>query len=68
MAVEIRWDEKSGLRMGCGVRSQVIDLLKSEDGSMATVANSAGETLVPEAHERIDLTPTGLLMEVDSGH
>jgi len=24
---EIRWDEKAGLRTGCGVRSQVIDVL-----------------------------------------
>jgi hypothetical protein len=23
----IRWDEKAGLRRGCGVRSQVIDVL-----------------------------------------
>ena len=28
MAVEIRWDEKAGLRTGCGVRSQVIDVLE----------------------------------------
>src|SRR5579864_3305139 len=26
--VEIRWDEKAGLRAGCGVRSQVIDVLR----------------------------------------
>jgi hypothetical protein len=25
--VETRWDEKAGLRTGCGVRSQVIDVL-----------------------------------------
>lgn len=28
--VEIRWDEKAGLRTGCGVRSQVIDVLKAQ--------------------------------------
>src|SRR6202142_1201765 len=27
---EIRWDEKAGLRTGCGVRSQVIDVLKAQ--------------------------------------
>jgi hypothetical protein len=27
MIVENRWDEKAGLRTGCGVRSQVIDVL-----------------------------------------
>jgi hypothetical protein len=27
----IRWDEKSGLRTGCGVRSQVIDVLKAQE-------------------------------------
>ena len=26
----IRWDEKAGLRTGCGVRSQVIDVLKAQ--------------------------------------
>jgi hypothetical protein len=25
-----RWDEKAGLRAGCGVRSQVIDVLKAQ--------------------------------------
>jgi hypothetical protein len=25
-----RWDEKAGLRTGCGVRSQVIDVLKAQ--------------------------------------
>jgi transposase len=30
MTVEIRWDEKAGLRTGCGVRSQVIDVLKAQ--------------------------------------
>jgi hypothetical protein len=28
--VETRWDEKAGLRTGCGVRSQVIDVLKAQ--------------------------------------
>jgi len=27
----IRWDEKAGLRTGCGVRSQVIDVLKAQE-------------------------------------
>jgi len=31
MTDEIRWDEKAGLRTGCGVRSQVIDVLKGTD-------------------------------------
>src|SRR5689334_23820181 len=26
----IRWDEKAGLRTGCGVRSQVIEVLKAQ--------------------------------------
>ena len=30
MADEIRWDEKAGLRTGCGVRSQVIDVLEGK--------------------------------------
>jgi hypothetical protein len=30
MADEIRWDEKAGLRTGCGVRSQVIDVLEAQ--------------------------------------
>jgi len=30
VTVEIRWDEKAGLRTGCGVRSQVIDVLKAQ--------------------------------------
>jgi hypothetical protein len=30
VAVETRWDEKAGLRTGCGVRSQVIDVLKAQ--------------------------------------
>jgi activator of 2-hydroxyglutaryl-CoA dehydratase len=30
LAVEIRWDGKAGLRTGCGVRSQVIDVLKAQ--------------------------------------
>ena len=28
--VVTRWDEKAGLRTGCGVRSQVIDVLKAQ--------------------------------------
>jgi hypothetical protein len=28
---EIRWDEKAGLRTGCGVRSQVIDVLEAQE-------------------------------------
>jgi hypothetical protein len=31
MVVVIRWDEKAGLRAGCGVRSQVIDVLKAQE-------------------------------------
>ena len=27
---ETRWDEKAGLRTGCGVRSQVIDVLEAQ--------------------------------------
>src|SRR3984957_938714 len=30
MADVTRWDEKAGLRAGCGVRSQVIDVLKAQ--------------------------------------
>src|SRR4029077_13012002 len=30
VAVVNRWDEKAGLRTGCGVRSQVIDVLKAQ--------------------------------------
>src|SRR5271169_3226591 len=30
MIVVIRWDEKAGLRTGCGVRSQVIDVLEAQ--------------------------------------
>jgi transposase len=30
MVGETRWDEKAGLRTGCGVRSQVIDVLKAQ--------------------------------------
>src|ERR1700689_32643 len=30
MIVVNRWDEKAGLRTGCGVRSQVIDVLKAQ--------------------------------------
>jgi transposase len=29
-SAENRWDEKAGLRTGCGVRSQVIDVLKAQ--------------------------------------
>jgi hypothetical protein len=28
---ENRWDEKAGLRTGCGVRSQVIDVLEAQE-------------------------------------
>jgi hypothetical protein len=28
---ENRWDEKAGLRTGCGVRSQIIDVLKAQE-------------------------------------
>jgi hypothetical protein len=28
--VENRWDEKAGLRTGCGVRSEVIDVLEAQ--------------------------------------
>jgi hypothetical protein len=31
LTVEIRWDEKAGLRTGCGVRSQVIDVLEAQE-------------------------------------
>ena len=31
IADEIRWDEKAGLRTGCGVRSQVIDVLEAQE-------------------------------------
>ena len=31
LSVETRWDEKAGLRTGCGVRSQVIDVLKAQE-------------------------------------
>src|SRR5437588_5319967 len=30
IVVAIRWDEKAGLQTGCGVRSQVIDVLKAQ--------------------------------------
>jgi hypothetical protein len=30
MVGETRWDEKTGLRTGCGVRSQVIDVLETQ--------------------------------------
>jgi hypothetical protein len=30
LVVVSRWDEKAGLRTGCGVRSQVIDVLKAQ--------------------------------------
>jgi len=30
VTVFVRWDEKAGLRTGCGVRSQVIDVLKAQ--------------------------------------
>jgi hypothetical protein len=28
--VENRWDERAGLQAGCGVRSQVIDVLEAQ--------------------------------------
>jgi hypothetical protein len=31
ITVAIRWDEKAGLRTGCGVRSQVIDALEAQE-------------------------------------
>jgi hypothetical protein len=31
IAVENRWDEKAGLQAGCGVRSQVIDVLEAQE-------------------------------------
>ena len=31
MIGEVRWDEKAGLRTGCGVRYQVIDVLKAQE-------------------------------------
>jgi hypothetical protein len=31
LAVVNRWDEKAGLRTGCGVRSQVIDVLEAQE-------------------------------------
>ena len=40
-------------------------LLESADGSMATVATRREKNHVPQSQNRIDLTPTGLLMESD---
>ena len=31
LTVVTRWDEKAGLRTGCGVRSQVIDVLEAQE-------------------------------------
>src|SRR5579864_1627976 len=31
LTIVIRWEEKAGLRTGCGVRSQVIDVLRGTD-------------------------------------
>jgi hypothetical protein len=31
VTVDNRWDEKAGLRTGCGVRSQVIDALEAQE-------------------------------------
>ena len=31
ITVATRWGEKAGLRTGCGVRSQVIDVLKAQE-------------------------------------
>jgi len=47
---EIRWDEKAGLRTGCGVRSQVIDALEAQEieetgkKKVSTVAAKASRT------------------------
>jgi hypothetical protein len=30
VTVENRWDEKAGLRTGCGVGSQILDVLKAQ--------------------------------------
>jgi len=38
-------------------------LLESADGSMATVATRRENNNVSRSHNKIDLTPTGLLME-----
>jgi len=43
--------------------SKTDSLLESADGSMATVATRREKNLVEQEHQRIHLTPTGLLME-----
>jgi len=43
-------------------------LLESADGSMATVATRREKTFAHKKQQRIDLTPTGLLMEGDYTH
>jgi hypothetical protein len=40
-------------------------LLESADGSMATVSTRREKKRAPQKETRIDLTPTGLLMEGD---
>jgi len=45
----------------CTERSE--SLLESADGSMATVATRREKNDVPRRGNRINLTPTGLLME-----
>jgi hypothetical protein len=59
----IRWQHRLYReRPTCTERND--SLLESADGSMATVVHSAGETnYVQPSQRRIDLTPTGLLME-----
>ncbi len=58
-----RWQHRLNReRPTCTERNE--SLLESADGSMATVANSAGEkTFVQRKNKRTHLTPTGLLME-----
>ena len=57
-----RWQHRlKRERPTCTERNK--SLLESADGSMATVATRPGEIHVPHCANRIDLTPTGLLME-----
>jgi hypothetical protein len=35
--VQTRWDEKTGLRTGCGVPSQVIDVVEAQINTSATL-------------------------------
>src|ERR1700756_3133025 len=62
VAVEIRWDEKAGLRTGCGVRSQVIDVLKAQIKTrpamkkVSTVAAKPGKKILqPKLTVGLDL-------------